>query len=144
MTTRVETDDHPRILLSWSSGKDSAWTLHRLLGSRPDTSARFRHNRGNRLAHDVIVVDETSMVSLTMMARLLEAVRPGARLVLVGDVAAPRPVLGKIGERSVVAPLAPGARVPIVGLSGAAASIDLFVRDPHREQRGEQRTGLAG
>jgi exodeoxyribonuclease V alpha subunit len=62
-----------------------ATTLHRLLGSRPDTSARFRHHRGNRLPHDVIVVDETSMVSLTMMARLLEAVRPEARLVLVGD-----------------------------------------------------------
>ncbi len=62
-----------------------ATTLHRLLGSRPDTSARFRHNRGNRLPHDVIVVDETSMVSLTMMARLLEAVRPEARLILVGD-----------------------------------------------------------
>lgn len=62
-----------------------ATTLHRLLGSRPDTSARFRHHRGNRLPHDVIVVDETSMVSLTMMARLLEAVRPETRLVLVGD-----------------------------------------------------------
>ena len=62
-----------------------ATTLHRLLGSRPDASARFRHNRGNRLPHDVIVVDETSMVSLTMMARLLEAVRPDARLILVGD-----------------------------------------------------------
>jgi exodeoxyribonuclease V alpha subunit len=62
-----------------------AVTLHRLLGSRPDTSVRFRHHRGNRLPHDVIVVDETSMVSLTMMARLLEAVRPEARLILVGD-----------------------------------------------------------
>ncbi len=62
-----------------------ATTLHRLLGPRPDTSSRFRHHRGNRLPHDVIVVDETSMVSLTMMARLLEAVRPQARLVLVGD-----------------------------------------------------------
>jgi len=62
-----------------------ATTLHRLLGSRPDTSSRFRHNRDNRLPHDVIVVDETSMVSLTMMARLLEAVRPDSRLVLVGD-----------------------------------------------------------
>jgi exodeoxyribonuclease V alpha subunit len=62
-----------------------ATTLHRLLGSRPDTSARFRHHRGNRLPHDVIVVDETSMVSLTMMARLLEAVRPDSRLLLVGD-----------------------------------------------------------
>lgn len=63
----------------------TATTLHRLLGSRPDTSARFRHDRGNRLPHDVIVVDETSMVSLTLMARLLEAVRPDARLILVGD-----------------------------------------------------------
>ena len=62
-----------------------ATTLHRLLGSRPDTSVRFKHNRGNRLPHDVIVVDETSMVSLTMMARLLEAVRPDTRLILVGD-----------------------------------------------------------
>ncbi|MCW2592118.1 MAG: recD [Mycobacterium sp.] len=62
-----------------------ATTLHRLLGSRPDTSSRFRHHRGNRLPHDVIVVDETSMVSLTMMARLLEAVRPQSRLLLVGD-----------------------------------------------------------
>ncbi len=63
----------------------TATTLHRLLGSRPDTSSRFRHNRDNRLSHDVIVVDETSMVSLTMMARLLEAVRPESRLLLVGD-----------------------------------------------------------
>jgi exodeoxyribonuclease V alpha subunit len=66
-------------------GELHAMTLHRLLRSRPDSSSRFRHDRGNRLPHDVIVVDETSMVSLTMMARLLEAVRPDARLVLVGD-----------------------------------------------------------
>jgi exodeoxyribonuclease V alpha subunit len=61
-----------------------AATLHRLLGPRPGSS-RFRHDRSNRLPYDVVVVDETSMVSLTMMARLLEAVRPSARLVLVGD-----------------------------------------------------------
>ncbi|MDP7722425.1 exodeoxyribonuclease V subunit alpha [Mycobacterium sp. TY814] len=62
-----------------------ATTLHRLLGPRPDTATRFRHHRGNRLPHDVIVVDETSMVSLTMMARLLESVRTQTRLLLVGD-----------------------------------------------------------
>ena len=60
-------------------------TLHRLLGWRPDSRTRFRHDAGNRLPYDVVVVDETSMVSLTMMARLLEAVRADARLVLVGD-----------------------------------------------------------
>ena len=60
-------------------------TLHRLLGFNPGNRTRFRHNRANPLRHDVVVVDETSMVSLSMMARLLEAVRPEARLVLVGD-----------------------------------------------------------
>src|SRR5688500_6104803 len=59
--------------------------MHRLLGSRRDNGTRFRHHRANRLPHDVVVVDETSMVSLTMMARLVEAVRPDARLILVGD-----------------------------------------------------------
>lgn len=62
-----------------------ASTLHRLLGHRGQAHTRFRHDAGNRLPHDIVVVDETSMVSLTMMARLLEAMRPEARLVLVGD-----------------------------------------------------------
>ncbi len=61
-----------------------ASTIHRLLGYR-GSSVRFRHDAHHRLPHDVVVVDETSMVSLTHMARLLEAVRPDARLVLVGD-----------------------------------------------------------
>jgi exodeoxyribonuclease V alpha subunit len=63
----------------------TAMTLHRLLGWRPDSSTRFRHDSSNRLPYDVVVVDESSMVSLTLMARLLEAVRPDARLILVGD-----------------------------------------------------------
>ncbi|UZJ26221.1 exodeoxyribonuclease V subunit alpha [Rhodococcus antarcticus] len=63
----------------------TASTLHRLLGWRPDSQSRFRHHAGNRLPYDVVVVDESSMVSLTLMARLLDAVRPTARLVLVGD-----------------------------------------------------------
>lgn len=64
-----------------------ATTLHRLLGWRADSSTRFRHHRGDPLAHDLVVVDETSMVSLTLMARLCDAVRRDARLVLVGDPA---------------------------------------------------------
>ena len=62
-----------------------ASTLHRLLGWRPDSQSRFRHDRTHRLAYDVVIVDETSMVSLSLMARLVEAVRPDARLILVGD-----------------------------------------------------------
>ena len=61
----------------------AATTLHRLLGFTG--GARFRFDRSNQLPHDVVVVDETSMVSLPLMARLLNAVRPDASLVLVGD-----------------------------------------------------------
>ncbi len=63
----------------------SASTLHRLLGRVPAVSSRFRHNRDNRLPYDVVIVDESSMVSVTLMARLLEALAPSTRLVLVGD-----------------------------------------------------------
>ncbi len=63
----------------------TASTLHRLLGWRPESGTRFRHHRTNPLPYDLVVVDEVSMVSLTQMARLLEAVRPTTRLVLVGD-----------------------------------------------------------
>lgn len=60
-------------------------TIHRLLGSRPGSSTRFRHDSVRRLPHDLIVIDEMSMVSLPLMARLLEAVDPTTTLVLVGD-----------------------------------------------------------
>ncbi|MGA9857365.1 MAG: exodeoxyribonuclease V subunit alpha, partial [Solirubrobacteraceae bacterium] len=63
----------------------SASTIHRLLGWRPGTSSRFRHDRNQRLPHDIVIVDETSMVSLSLMARLVEALRSSARLILVGD-----------------------------------------------------------
>ncbi len=66
-------------------GELPSTTLHRLLGWRPGARTRFRHDAHNRLPYEVVVVDESSMVSLTMMARLLEALRPSARLILVGD-----------------------------------------------------------
>jgi exodeoxyribonuclease V alpha subunit len=66
-------------------GQPEATTIHRLLGWKAGSSTRFRHDRDHHLPHDVVVVDETSMVSLSLMARLLEALRPDARLLLVGD-----------------------------------------------------------
>lgn len=62
-----------------------AQTIHRMLGFKPGNASRFRHDASNHLPYDVVVVDETSMVSLTIMCRLLEALRPEARLILVGD-----------------------------------------------------------
>jgi exodeoxyribonuclease V alpha subunit len=78
---QLDVDDELRARLLATN----ASTLHRLLGWQPGNRSRFRHHRGNRLPHDVIVVDETSMVSLSQMAKLVEAARPDARLVLVGD-----------------------------------------------------------
>jgi exodeoxyribonuclease V alpha subunit len=60
-------------------------TLHRLLGAQPGSRTRFRHHAAHQLPVDVLVVDETSMVSLTMMARLIEALPASAKLILVGD-----------------------------------------------------------
>ncbi|HRO27873.1 MAG TPA: exodeoxyribonuclease V subunit alpha [Luteimonas sp.] len=59
-------------------------TLHRLLGTIPD-SPGFRHHADNPLPFDVVVVDEASMIDLPLMAKLVEAVPDGARLVLLGD-----------------------------------------------------------
>lgn len=61
----------------------AAVTVHRLLGSRPDGT--FRRGAANRLPFDVVVVDETSMLPVTMMCRLLESLRSDTRLILVGD-----------------------------------------------------------
>ncbi|WGX97251.1 exodeoxyribonuclease V subunit alpha [Nocardioides sp. L-11A] len=94
-----------------------AMTLHRLLGWRPDNATRFRHDRGNRLKYDLVVVDEASMVDLTMMARLLEAVRTDSRLVLVGD---PRQ-LTSVGAGAVLSDLVAGFAAhpdsPVVALT---------------------------
>ncbi|MGR8929363.1 MAG: exodeoxyribonuclease V subunit alpha [Gammaproteobacteria bacterium] len=59
-------------------------TLHRLLGSRPN-SRQFKHDARNPLVLDVLVVDEASMVDLEMMAAVLSAMPQHARLVLLGD-----------------------------------------------------------
>ncbi|SEQ40130.1 DNA helicase/exodeoxyribonuclease V, alpha subunit [Amphritea atlantica] len=63
---------------------DQAVTLHRLLGSRPD-SKNFRHNRDNPLHLDLLVVDEASMIDLPMIYRLLDALPEHAQLVMIGD-----------------------------------------------------------
>jgi exodeoxyribonuclease V alpha subunit len=78
-TGRLPAEDAERV------GVLTASTLHRLLGSRRAERTRFWHDRDNRLPYDVVVVDEASMVSLTLMSRLVDALRPTARLLLVGD-----------------------------------------------------------
>lgn len=59
-------------------------TLHRLLGAIPN-SAEFRHNKQNPLHLDILVIDEASMVDLSMMYKVVDALPKHARLILLGD-----------------------------------------------------------
>ncbi len=63
---------------------ETVTTLHRLLGARPP-SPYFHHHAKAPLPHDLVIVDEASMVDLALMAKLVDALRPGARLMLLGD-----------------------------------------------------------
>jgi len=60
-----------------------ASTLHRLLGSTG--RGGFRHHRGNPLPADIVIVDEASMIDLSLLRCLLDALRDDTLLVLVGD-----------------------------------------------------------
>jgi exodeoxyribonuclease V alpha subunit len=70
--TKMPADKRPHM-------PSQAQTLHRLL------QTNSRANQVHQLATDVVVVDEASMIDLEMMARLLQAVPPTARLILLGD-----------------------------------------------------------
>ena len=59
-------------------------TLHHLLGAQPP-SPYFKHDSTHPLVYDLVVVDEASMVDLALMSKLLDALKPTARLILLGD-----------------------------------------------------------
>jgi len=80
-----------------------ASTLHRLLGVRP--GGRFRRNSDNPLPLDLLVVDEASMIDIPLMARLLSALPPRCRLILLGD----RDQLASVEAGSLFADLCSGA-----------------------------------
>lgn len=75
----VDCPEHLRMTLP-----AEAQTLHRLLGTIPH-SPHFRHHRDNPLQADVVIVDEASMVDLALMVKLVEALEPPTKLILLGD-----------------------------------------------------------
>lgn len=81
-----------------------ASTLHRLLGSRPD-SRRFKHDRHQPLLADIVIVDEASMIDLEMMAALLDALPDNTQLILLGD----KDQLASVEAGSVMGDLCQGA-----------------------------------
>ncbi|MGH9067923.1 MAG: exodeoxyribonuclease V subunit alpha [Acidimicrobiales bacterium] len=143
-----------------------ASTIHRLLGRLPGNQSRFRHDRRRRLPHDVVVVDETSMVSLSLMARLVDAIRAEARLILVGDHEQLASVEAGAVLGDIVGPAAAGLRMRTAaagalsavtghgvtaeangmttGESGGAAVGDSIVVLTHRHRFGPEIGALAG
>lgn len=107
----------PEALAGFLSGL-TARTVHRLLRVDPRTPGRFRHHADNPLPVDVVVVDETSMLDLALMARLVEAVPPSARLVLLGD----HHQLASVDAGCVLADLCRAARFDAPRMSAEARS----------------------
>lgn len=93
-----------------------ASTLHRLLGYQPHDNS-FSRGSHNPLAEDIVVVDEASMVDLAMMRQLLEALRPDAMLILLGDPGQ----LASVDAGSVLADIVAG--MPSNRLPSAMASL---------------------
>ncbi|WP_462158502.1 exodeoxyribonuclease V subunit alpha [Pseudoalteromonas sp. GB56] len=63
---------------------EQAQTVHRLLGTVPYTN-KFKHDASNPVHADLVVVDEASMIDISLMAKLVNALAPHTRLVLLGD-----------------------------------------------------------
>jgi len=86
-----------------------AQTLHRLLGTRR-YKTEFRHHADNPLPHDIVVVDEASMVDIGLMTKLTEALKPDAQLILIGD----KDQLASVDAGSVLGDLcSPAENVPV-------------------------------
>ena len=89
-----------------------AKTIHRLLEINPQ-DGRFRRRPGNPLEGDLLVVDESSMVDVVLMAHLLQAMPPSMGLLLVGDV----DQLPSVGPGQVLADVIESGRVPVARLT---------------------------
>ncbi len=78
-----------RIAEGLPAGRPTPTTLHRLLGASTagglTRGSGFRHHENHVLPFAGVIVDETSMVGLALMEQLVRALRPDARLVLIGD-----------------------------------------------------------
>ena len=116
----------------------AAATIHRLLEFHPPTSA-FQRNEDQPLDVDWLIVDEASMIDLPLMQALLEALRPEARLVLVGDA----DQLPSVGPGAVLGDVIASDAVTVVRLSDIfrQAAQSGIVVNAHRVNRGEPPRG---
>ena len=111
-----------------------AKTIHRLLEVQPATGS-FTRNEANPLDCDLLVVDETSMVDVTLMANLLRALPPKASLLLVGDI----DQLPSVGPGMVLRHLIESKVVPVVRLTEVfrQAAHSRIITNAHRINEGQ-------
>lgn len=116
-----------------------ARTIHRMLelnGGVDGNSAGFERNESNPLETDVIIVDEMSMVDITLMYALLKAISAGTRLILVGDINQ----LPSVGPGSVLKDIIDSEQFHTVKLTKIfrqASTSDIIV-NAHKINRGEK------
>jgi len=101
---------------AWADELPPARTLHALLGTQWGTR-RMRHHAAQPLELDLLIVDEASMLHLEMMAQLLDALAPTARLVLLGD----KDQLASVEAGSVMGDLCAADSTPAAGYRPATA-----------------------
>ncbi len=99
-----------------------AETIHRMLGYRRDG---FRYSRQHRLPLDCVVIDEASMVDLTLMYHLLDALPPDARVILIGD----RDQLASVAAGNVLGDIT-GRGLPVGYSSEQVAWLDALIEPP--------------
>jgi exodeoxyribonuclease V alpha subunit len=111
-----------------------AKTIHRLLEVNP-RDGRFRRNAMNPLDTDLVVIDETSMVDVLLMAALLRAVPPTAAVLFVGDV----DQLPSVGPGQVLADLLNSGAIPVVRLNEVfrQAAESRIITNAHRINHGD-------
>ena len=122
--------------MSELTGREAA-TIHRLLGAgmgEGDTLV-FERDETNPLNADAVVMDETSMADLALMRALLAAMKPGARLVMVGDA----DQLPSVGPGNVFSDIIRSGAVSTVVLREIfrQAGESGIVKNAHRINRGE-------
>jgi exodeoxyribonuclease V alpha subunit len=132
---RLDSENAPQRLRDAVNAAPAS-TIHSLLGASPNrVENRFTYNANNKLPHDIVIIDETSMLSMSMMFHLLEALRDEARIMLVGDP----DQLASVDAGTVLADIALGAKNKG---SAIAARIELLT-DQHRFAADSPIAGIA-
>jgi exodeoxyribonuclease V alpha subunit len=120
-----------------TTGREAS-TIHRLLGYAYDddeNTAHFEKDRDDPLLYDAVIIDEASMIDLLLMQALTEAIRPGSRLILVGDA----DQLPAVGAGDVLRDIIESGMVSVIHLTEVfrQAEESDIVMNAHRINHGE-------